>query len=41
MIAPLSLFELKEYYNFINEQDEEIKCFVEMLENILPEHVGV
>lgn len=41
MIVPLPLLALEKYENSNNEQDEEIKCLVEKLENILPEYVGV
>lgn len=41
MIAPLPLLELEEYDNSNKEQDKEIKCLVETLENILPKYVGV
>lgn len=41
MITPFPLLELKGYDNLTNEQNEEIKYWAEMLENILPKYVGV
>lgn len=41
MVTPLPLLELEKYDNVANEQNEEIKYWVEILENILPEYIGV
>lgn len=41
MVVPLPLLELEKYDNVVNEQNEEIKYWVEMLENTLPEYIGV
>ncbi len=41
MIVPLPLLELKKCEDTTNEPNEKMKHLIEILENILPEYIGV